>query len=304
MTEQQPFNSEGRQVIWSASSLTSYMKCPRYYYYTYIQGWSSAKKSVHLLFGGWYATAMETFYTQVSAGVEPLVALRETVREALQNTWDVEDEEGEWISDHNTKTRDNLIRSIVWYIDQYYLDPAAEDYPISVLADGTPAVELKFVWELADNIMLRGVLDRVVEADDGQYIMDQKTTGGAISAYYFKQYTNDAQMSTYTITGKVLYNLPVKGIIVDAAQIAVGFTRFGRGFISRSNQQLEEFKDTAIAYIRRAQTDNDYLPNYASCNNYGGCAFRDVCARSPELRDNFLRADFKRIDRQNTVETR
>ena len=116
---QKSFDANGVQFIWSASSLTAYMKCPRYYQFTYIEGWSPFKKSVHLLFGGWYASALESYHKLVATGAAPLAALAQVVRETLIKTWNVEGEEGPWISDHNTKTRGNLIRTIVWYIDQY-----------------------------------------------------------------------------------------------------------------------------------------------------------------------------------------
>src|SRR5436189_79613 len=80
---------------------------------------------------------------------------------------------------------ENVIRSIIWYLDQF-----GENDPCKTvhLADGTPAVELSFRFQLTDEIWLCGHLDRLVEYGDGVYVQDQKTTGSTLGGYYFKRY--------------------------------------------------------------------------------------------------------------------
>jgi hypothetical protein len=201
-----------------------------------------------------------------------------------------------WLSDHNTKTRETLIRSIVWYVDQF-----ENEYIETVkFSDGKPAVEISFSLDLGNGLLLRGKLDRLVDYGGDIYVMDQKTTGATITARYFDGWSPDTQMSTYTFAGQALYKLPVKGVILDAAQIAVGFTRFERGFIFRSKAQLEEWYESALYHIKAAHqaTASSFFPmNHASCGNYGGCEFRQICSRSPEVRTQFLKADFVQGER-------
>jgi hypothetical protein len=41
--------------------------------------------------------------------------------------------------------------------------------------------------------------------------------------------------------------------------------------------------------------EDDYWPqNDKSCHKYGGCPFREVCSKSPSVRDKFLESGFVR----------
>lgn len=312
MTSLKSFDSEGLQFAWDATSLSSYAKCPRYYKLKHLDGWQADNKSVHLVFGGIYAKALEDYFKHVAEGLDPEDALREVVYRALIQTWEYDrDENGEpipntgqpWESLHNTKTRETLIRTIVWYFDHFAEDTA----PTVHLADGSPAVELSFALPVDDGIVYCGHLDRLVEYGDGYFVMDQKTTGTTITSRFFDSFSPDFQMSGYTYAGKILFNLPVSGVIIDAAQIAVGFTRFERGFVHRGEPQLNEWYDTMQGTAERARNDTReqrFLPNYASCGNYGGCEFRKICSRAPQHRNNLLEANFHRAPRWDPLEQR
>ncbi len=80
-----------------------------------------------------------------------------------------------------------------------------------------------------------------------------------------------------------------------AAQIMVGFTRFARGFTYRTDAQLDEWYENLKYWLGLAKqyAEANFWPmNYKSCNNYGGCVFRKVCSKSPEVRQKFLESDF------------
>ena len=177
-----------------------------------------------------------------------------------------------------------------------------------VFPDKAPAVELTFQMNLdwGPPYVLCGYLDRIVEYAGGNYVMDRKTTGTTLSSSYFDQFDPDNQMSLYTLASKVIYGTPVKGVIIDAAQVAVGFTRFSRGFTYRTDAQIEEWLvDLHYWFDEQARfAEKGYWPmNDKSCHKYGGCHFRKVCSKSPEVRDIFLQSDFER-HRWNPLEPR
>jgi hypothetical protein len=313
MTKLLSFDDEGVQFAWDSTSIKLAETCLRKYQYKLLIGWQPARKSVHLLFGGWYASALESYYKYLADGMSPEEAEIEVVHEALTETWEFDlDDEGEpiegtgtpWVSDHNTKTRENLIRTIVWYLDQFGEDDSCTTV---ILSDGKPAVEHSFRLEADDGILLSGHLDRLVEYGKATYIQDQKTTGSTISGRYFDGYNPDTQMSLYTFAGKAIFGLPVKGIMIDAVQIAVGFSRFERGFSFRDDGQLNEWYDNAMWHIAKARqaTRDDYFPmNASSCSNYGGCEFRHICSKAPGIRENFLKGDFVKGKRWDPLEVR
>lgn len=302
----------GGQFAWDATSLKLADECPRKYYYQMICGWFRPEKSYHLIFGMHYATALEHFYKYQAQGADREEALERVVLEALVATWEYETEptvEGDegfpdgvniihgsghpWKSPDTAKTRENLIRTIVWYTDHF----SDKEIKIVLLPDGRPAVEYSFSFDVDDGMQFAGHIDRLVDFQHDVYVMDQKTTGTTLTPAYFNQFNPDMQMSLYTFAGRAIYRSPVKGVIIDAAQIAVGFTRFERGFTFRGEGQLNEWYDNTMKLIHDARSytvENNFPMRTSACGNYGGCAFRSICGRSPEVRKNFLEADFKR----------
>ena len=283
----------GVQWAWDSTSISTAMTCPRKYQFMMIEQLEPKVRSVHLIFGGLYATALEHFYKHLASGASIDQATIAVVREALIATWDAEADAPIEFTD-NKKTRFNLIRTIVWYIDEFG-DEKGSAITTVHKEDGTPCVELSFSFELTDDIVLCGHLDRLVQYAEAYYVMDQKTTGGTISAHYFKQYKPDVQMSVYTYAGQIILQSPVRGVLIDAAQIAVGGTTFKRGFTYRTPSELDEAISDVQHIIEMTQhyTAAGHFPrNMTACNNYGGCPYREICSAPPQARESIKRTEY------------
>jgi hypothetical protein len=325
-----PFDDSGVQYAWDSTSLGLLKTCPRKYQLSMVLNWQPKKRSHHLDFGIYYHSAIE-HYEKIMAdprmAVMPEInleaggvtfhsledkhefALRSTIRKAMIDSLGYEPgDDPKSGNQKNDKTRFNLIRSLVWYFEQFGL---ADPCKTVILSNGKPAVELSFRFEIGQGLVLSGHLDRIVTYGDGTYVMDHKTTSstvtGASARYYFKNFNPDNQMSLYSVGAAVAFATPVKGVIIDAAQIAVGFTAFGRDFTHRTERQLHEFLEGVYSYRRLAEQFEaaGFWPmNETACGNYGGCAFRDICARDPAVRERFLRTDFTQDRPWNPLEPR
>lgn len=295
------FDENGIQFGWDQTSIKLAEECLYKYKLRMIDGWRPRGISVHLFFGGIYASALEHFHKYRAEGMEFEEALETVVREALVATW----VEGKpWESDHNTKTRENLIRTIVWYFEQFKDDPCKT----VILSDGVAAVEHSFQLPVDNGIVFAGHLDRLVDYGGKVLIQDQKTTASTITPRYFLSYSPDDQITgMYPFAGRAIFKLPVKGVMIDAAQIAVGFTRFERGFIFADDASLDEWYDDAMFHIETAQAAtraNHFPKNRSSCHKFAGCEFREVCSKSPHVREQFLKADFEKGQRWDPLEAR
>lgn len=293
-----PSFSGGVQTVWDSTSIKLFQECPRKYFLKMVWGFDSPLKSVHLRFGGLYASALEHYYKLRALGSSDDEATVAVVKEALCATWDSEKGQPEVFS-HNAKNRTGLIRTIVWYLAEF-----GEESPDTALQtifteDGRPCVELSFRFNVAEGIDLAGHLDRVVSYVDQLYVLDNKTTGATLGQYYFHQYSPDTQMSLYTFGGQVVLKKPVRGVVIDAAQILVNSSTFARGFTYRTPEQLNEWWAGTEHYIRLAQHFADgpveeqrWPMNPTACGNYGGCEFREVCSASARVRERILRDQF------------
>ena len=83
----------GLQVAWDATSLKALMTCARYYQLWGVEGWKPKASSVHLYFGGYYASAVETYKKARLAGASKTDATLAAMRWAIENTW-IGDERG------------------------------------------------------------------------------------------------------------------------------------------------------------------------------------------------------------------
>ena len=290
------------QYAWDSTSLGWLKECPRKYYYSMIRGLTPKAEAVHLEFGILYHSALEHFDRLKFNGASHDEAVKAVVKRTLEATWR---DGGPWRAQSalpsedkvSLKSRENLIRTLVWYMDKYQDDPAQT----KALPNGEPMVELNFKFEtqfgynLHNPYLLCGYLDRVVTFQDQAFVMDRKTTTSTIGSYYYDQYDPDNQMSLYTVAAQVAFHTPVRGVIVDAAQIAVGFSRFGRSFASRTRDQVEEWiKDTGI-WFRQAETyaEKAYWPmNDKSCHKYGGCPYVSICTKSNVIREKFIESNY------------
>lgn len=287
------------QIAWDSTSLGALKTCPRYYEYNILKGYVHRAENVHLRFGQEFHSALEAYDRAKASGATHDEATLLCVRKAMTSTWD-EALNRPWTSDEPTKTRETLIRSIIWYLAQFEHDSCET----IILASGQPAVELSFRFstgiqsELTDEFyLLCGYLDRMVNFQDQPWIMDRKTTKGQLEERYFAGFSPDNQMSLYKMAAEIIYGEAVAGIIIDGCQLGVTFSRFQRAQVHRTMIQLDEwFKDT-IFWIKMNEKfvqDNYWPMNDKACGMYGGCPYRAVCSTSPELRPRLLEGLFSR----------
>jgi len=297
-----------------------------------IDNWQLRGDAIHLRWGQEFHYAIEDYERSRAAKLTHDDSVFDTVRALVGRiaSW----EPSPRTKSEELKSKDNLLRTVVWYLDHYEND-AAETV---ILANGKPAVELSFQFELEfgpqakphkwmlrkdnetwdcyicgktmhesqrdpDNLgtcttqpyLLCGHLDKVVKFSGDLFVMDHKTTTSTPGAYFFDNFNPHNQMTVYTIASQTIMKSPIKGVIVDAVQIAVGFSRPVRGITYRTNDQLEEWLGDTQRWLRAAEgyAEEDFWPmNDTACGMYGGCRFREVCSKSPSVRQKWLESNF------------
>ena len=292
MTERKSFR-DGVQFAWDSTSLTLAMECPRKYKYRMLDNLAPDSTSVHLLFGGIYASALEHFYQLRAVGADLEEAILLVTKKAMLDSWDRET--GQPIAFNDAKkTRVNLIRTIIQYLDQFGDEDEAA-IKTHLLASGKAAVEVSFALELSEDVLYCGHLDRIVEFSGGLYWMDQKTTGSTIGPYFFDGFKMSNQFMGYTWAGQIMLQSPVRGGIIDGAQIAQGFSRFERGLISYTGEQLAEWQENAKWHVANMQqlTRGETFPmNLTACGNYGGCPYKPICSAHPSIRSHIIQSSY------------
>jgi len=290
------------QYAWDATSLESFKRCPRLYQYEMIEGWRPKNESVHLRWGAEFHTAMHQYHLVRADNIEHDEAVFHVIRELLYR---VED----WDTDHKYKNRFTLIRSVIRYLDQYEHDPAKT----IVQANGKPAVELSFNFELDygptedQPYMLCGHLDRVVDFQGEIFAEDYKSSTSTPGSYFWNQFEPNNQMSLYTLAGKIIFQTNIKGVLIDSIQLMIDDTRCTRGTTYRTDDQIAEWLVDLTQWLDKAKeyATAQYWPmNDTACDKYGGCKFREICSKSPGVREHFLKGDFNQEEPWNPLKPR
>jgi hypothetical protein len=299
----------GLQLAWDSTSLGTFKECQYKYYLSIVQGWVPRYEAVDLTFGQLYHSALERYDHLRAAGEDHEAATLVAVAWALNATWDRK-RKRPWQSDDPNKNRLTLIRTVVWYLDEF---GAQDECKTLLRSNGAPMVELSFSMGLGlesgatgEPFLLSGHMDRVVEFAGQTYIQDRKTTKYTLDGHFFDKFTPDNQFTLYVLASHVVLQTPAQGLIVDGAQIGVTFSRFGRGIVHRSQEILEEWMGDLTVYLAQAENAarmGHWIRNDKACNMYRGCQFRSICARSPSVREDWLAAGFVRR-RWNPLEVR
>jgi hypothetical protein len=306
------------QTAWDNTSLVLLKECPRKYQYAILEGYRPRHKAPPLYFGGMFHACLEVYDNLRGRGEEHFTAQMAMVKGAMQLTAtmipahdeDVADPEtGElvtkhvpegfslWSSDDPTRSRESLVRSLVWYTE-HYKDDVLKTY---IFPDGTPAIELPFRFDLpietptGDPYIYCGTIDKVAEMAQHLWNVERKHTKNTMGSGYFRGYNPNAQVTGYSFAGKVILHAPVSGTIVDATQVTVGFNRFMRHIASRNEEQLNEWLVNTLHWIKQAETyaRQEFWPmNEESCHKYSGCQFIGICSKSPGSRAGWLEKDF------------
>lgn len=309
---QSPFlPGTNQQWAWDSTSLGDLKTCPRKYFYTMIEGWVPKSDNVHLRFGGEYHEAIQDYEYAKTEGSKHEAAIEIAVQKLLVRIKD-------WEVDTTTKAGNyknpkTLLQLCIDYFDHYVDDPATT----YILENGKPAVELSFKFELpwgpvvGEPYIICGHLDRVVDFSGDLFVLDHKTSTTTPSDYFFKGFNPSNQMTLYTLAGKVVLNAPIKGVIVEAAQICLEQpSKFIRRPTHRTQDQLDEWIENLQYWFATVQSyaQAGHFPmNDTACTMYGGCKFQDVCSKSPQVREIYLKSDFVQLapeDRWNPLRSR
>lgn len=291
--ENSSFLSWGMQHVWDSTSLGSFKSCPRKYFYEIIWGYRARREATPLTFGIYYQKAVELFEKALASGDSFEAARRVGMRFILETKWE---------SDDKVRNIFTLLRSFVWYLEEFQEDKATT----LVLANGKPAVELSFTLDTGYTIdhgtegeepqpvMLAGHFDRIVEFGEFLYVEDNKTTTGGVSSHYFERYSPDNQVSIYAWASKVVFQVPTQGVLINACHITQGHTEFARRAIPRSTPALDEWHAELGFWLQQAEScakAKSWPMNDKACFL---CSFKEVCRRPASLRPQVLESNFQR----------
>jgi hypothetical protein len=225
--------------------------------------------------------------------------MRTVVRYALEvTTIRTEDAVHFFETSDSKRSRYNLVRAIIWYIDKFH----GEDMQTATLPDGKAALELSFRIVLpfehdGTPFLYCGHIDKIGDIGSQLFIVERKHTTTTLSGYYFDRFAPNNQISGYKFAADVMMGHGISGVIVDAVQVAEGFSRYIRAPVHRNQEQTQEWLENLgewLAMAKHYAERNVWPMNEEACHLYGGCTYRPICRMAKGARQKFLESNFVR----------
>lgn len=319
------------QHAWDSSTLSTFLRCPRRYFYQYVVGFQPRAESVDLTFGTLIHVAMEEYHMEKLSRGHTEAQIR-GLQALLKKAWVVSSHEAQvaaldqgveltgfyWKSSSNNKNLWNALRAFIWHTEQFGLEP---DFNTALIGGKTYALELPFSFQLATygptteggslSLTYCGHLDRMADTASNRWVIDYKTTKKTINSDFFNSYELSTQLPGYGVAAKIVFHEPVRGVIVDGFQIGVDFVRCARGHITLGEEKADEWLKNTTSWIMSAVEMADLadikpaetLIEFATLNAHNWpmntescfiCPFKEVCRSTPSIRGAILEADFKK----------
>lgn len=263
--------------IVDSTKLTTFMECPRSYFYEYVLGWRSIYPNLHLEFGTAWHLAMEHL---LQKGYSP-----ESIKDAYKL---LEDHYRQFFSvemdaSNAPKNPSNAFMALVEYVNYWKV----EDTNDKVLY-----TEIAGVASIAKDRLIHFRMDSILDQAKGITSREHKTAS-QLSRQWRDQWSLAIQVGTYL---HVLYCLfppeTVWGVEINGTIFNKTKTQFERVPCRRQPSMMEVWLATVNYWVDNVEREMEFLfnecteedtvlrafpQNPTSCTKYFGCKFQDYC---------------------------
>ena len=270
--------------IIDSSKLTTFMECPRKYFYRHILGWESSFPNNHLVFGVSWHLSMEHMmrekYTEKSLD-EAKKMFMHNYRQSLPSSFD---------DDYAPKTPANALNSLDDYYQKYFRKDTSQ-YEILHTEVGGQVL-------IGEDMPVVFRLDAVAYDKQREIFLDidHKTSQRKMNNFG-ELFSMSAQMFIYLHVMNCLYrdesNLPPEIEIRHSFFYKSKPTEFEESQIAKSVDQMESAISALATWYESIrnnleilvhedtdsnETMDSFQQNYTSCFNYGQpCTYLNIC---------------------------
>ena len=305
------------ELVLDNSTISCFRDCRRRALYRYVKDWTKdGPEPASLAFGrGWhngldalyklyYTTRDETNklfkaeWPKIKASDAFLESIADTAYKAFLEEWtDAGYPETPSFEDLETDPKRTPIRAKNMFI-QYYLD-------MMHIMDGWSLIESEapFIVPLDDTetkYWYGGRTDKIIASEEGLWLVEHKTSSlysksSGFQSAFSDSFSPNSQIEGYMFAlhwlkaqGEIKSDLPIVGVIVDAALVHKTQFYFKRIPIYYDERLVTQWYEEVIQYVHefdQTLENGKWSRNTDSCQGkYGCCQFVDVCRMYPDHR--------------------
>ena len=257
----------------SYTSLSDYQQCQRKFYFKHVRRLEPPMRQLALEFGSAWHAAMHTWHLERDQA-KALAVFKEKFQDDPNDA---------------LRTQATAARMLKNYVGRYAQEPftvvGSEEYG-EFTAGG-----FLFVFRT----------DKRILWDKRPWLLEHKTTK-YLSYTYFSQFKPNLQCDMYLIGAREQWGIPYHDILIDASWVGTEGTKkkleeqHVRDTTNRTDSEAEEAKKIIVdlaTEITGKETFEQFIPNFGSCAEFGGCPFKAVCGAPPDARERIIEAEFR-----------
>lgn len=267
----------------NSSSVEIIQTCRRKAQYALSRNLRGEDESEALLFGTAIHMALEAFYSAPIVNGE-----RQLTLEQFQDAFvDVAVQSLGHLPDSDKRSVANGKKIIEKYWEVYQNDP----WVVVKDAQG-PVVERKFEFESRiPGVVIHGQIDCLLQnVETGEIVVCDHKTSSSLGSDFMNRIKPNTQFSIYAWAAQVM-GYKVSRVMVNGIQVAKTKTDLMRVFTDRTEIDLMEMFETiedSVNLYKQSEERNLWPINSASCGQWGGCQYRDICSLSAPFRETAI----------------
>ncbi|MFH1797869.1 MAG: PD-(D/E)XK nuclease family protein [Candidatus Omnitrophota bacterium] len=252
-------------AVYSHSRLSTFETCPLRFKFNYVDKIKREEQGIEAFMGTQFHNVMEKLYEDLKFKTYKL----EELLKIYYTNWDKEFNESVIIvrKDRSAEDYKNAGKKC---IEDYYKRYYSFDQGRVVGIERAVSVDLNNDGKY----MLRGFIDRLVQAGDGTYeIHDYKTSGHLPEQ---AEFDNDRQLALYQIGISDMWN------DVGGVKLIWHYVIFDKEMVStRTQEQLDDLRKSTIELIDKIENTKEFLPQESTLCKW--CSYQDMCPRKKHI---------------------
>jgi CRISPR/Cas system-associated exonuclease Cas4 (RecB family) len=267
--------------IIDASKLTTYMDCPRKYFYEYVLGWRPDYANNHLVFGNAWHIAVEHLLREQYEGeslIEACVKFMEYYRKYLPAESD---------ELYAPKRPIDAVTALKHYVERFRED--AHKYEVL-------HTEIAGSVLIAENSPMFFKIDAILrERDTGRVVLVDHKTSQRKSTKWSSEWQLSTQILLYLHVLYCLYGTQEvrRAIVRGSFFYKAKLPQFDQAYLQKSHELMQAWATSTLKWYDDLQHDMDVLmqcdnsdsnvmeafpQNPNACNKYYGCQYLDYCS--------------------------
>lgn len=268
-------------TVIDSSMISTYKACPQKFFREYLEHWKPRNQSVHLHAGAAFARGLEETRNEYFVkGTDSETAIEAGVGALLEAYGNFE------CPEDSAKSATRMAGALEYYFTVAW-PLASEPARPHEFPGGKLGIEFSFVQpfpfdhpETGEPLLYCGRADQIVDYMGGVWVEDDKTTS-SLGASWVKSWDMRSQFTAYSWGLRESAGIPATGVLVRGVSILKTKYDHLPAMTYRPQYMVDEWIATTQRVLQRMVADwRDGLWIKIlddSCNDYGGCLFKQVC---------------------------